>query len=213
MHTSEDGRGGGGLPRKGDDPLGVPRNSTSWYRRAMFSLTQTNTHNQSLSPYITLSLLLRSRLSFFFFCSSVQPRSLSLSLSLFLRLLVLLSLSRMGGSWSAWADGYIEKKKEDLAKIRTACRNAEHSRCPFGISFPRRERAFRERDERIDTTVCPAIFISIRVGCTCARTVRIVKIRMQSTPIAFDVCALCLQNWLLNVIIYILHDGTLKILD
>lgn len=79
---------------------------------AMFSLTQTNTHKPPLSPYITLSLLLRSCIWLSFFCSFVQPRSLSL----LLRLFVLLSLSRMGGSSNAWADGKEGRKERGGAR-------------------------------------------------------------------------------------------------
>lgn len=202
MHTSEEE---GGLPRKGDDPLGVPRNSTSWYRGDVLPHTNKHTHKPSLSPYITLSLLLRSCIWLSFFAPSF---SLDLSPCSF----VYLSFYLFRGWVVVWTRGQTEKKEEkkeeELAKIQTACWNVEHSRCPFGdsLSSARTHVSWAWRNER-KTQRFALQYLSMEIERISARTVQTVKINSYaSISIVFNVCALCLQNWLLNVIVHILYD-------
>lgn len=49
MHISETEEDGS--PRKGDDPLGVPRNPTSWYRRDVLPRTHTTRADRPFSIY------------------------------------------------------------------------------------------------------------------------------------------------------------------
>lgn len=165
MHTSEER----GLPRKGDDPLGVPRNSTSWYRGDV--LPYTNKHTRTISLHISRFLS--------FFAPSFSP-----DLSLLLRLFVLLSLSRMGGSSSAWADGK-EGRRERRAARRFEPRAGtssiqDHRDAPSGIPFPR-ERMWAWRNER-KTQRFALQYLSMEIERISARTVQTVKwlIHMQA---------------------------------
>lgn len=157
-----------GLPRKGDDPLGVPRNSTSWYRGDV--LPHTNKHTQTISlshisRFPSFSDLVFG--SLFFFAPSF---SLDLSPCSFVYLSFYLFRGWVVVRTRGQTEKKEEKKEEELAKIQT-CWNVEHSRpsrCPFGDSLSSARTHVSVTKRKKDTTVCPAIFIDGNRTYLCA---------------------------------------------